>query len=324
MANRDIELVCDSAVINGRDTEYRRLYGQTILSVASNRFGAYPPLSTCFAVSKSAIKERLEGIFSLRPKKRGIILFLIVACSVAATSSVISFAKEAVKEEFEEKLEFVVRTTPEPTIAAVPEPSAESYKSSESKAYTPISSYRGETSAPTIRSADQGHYTDTSETADTDSLALVIPDALKDSQSYTFDIAEQAQRNTDNTAADTSTAKWWNDDMTVSRDTADADQYTNISDGKAGGLNVSFDNTDSVTAGGVYYVEPNESMSVYHSGGKIEIADAETGALVTDSGSDESSNVSVVTAGNEGSYYKVNISKSAEDEDGAKVYIISK
>lgn len=119
-ANRDIELACDAEVVKDRDMEYRRGYCLTILDVVHNKRQRTAPLSTCFIISRKVIKERFKDILSLKKKRKGILLFAVVALSIAVSGSVVTFATEKAANVLEEELNIIERPTPKPAAAAEP------------------------------------------------------------------------------------------------------------------------------------------------------------------------------------------------------------
>lgn len=298
MANRDVELVCDSEVVRGRDMEYRREYCRTLLSVAARgRSGLTPPLSTGFAVSRQVIKERIEDILSSKLKKRGIAMFAAVALSVGAAGSVIGFAKESIEDKVEENLGILERTTPIP-------------KKTETSTLT---------EAPVSETLPPGPPKREAPAKEPQSPAV---------QPKIAEAAEQPQESAERSAK----ASWWSDDMGMTREELDANrdgaersaEIRNISGGAAASMTLGEDGIDEVTMGSVYYVEPNRSMTIYHNGGVISAADAVSGELVYDSANDEDASVGIVTAGDEGAYYRVNVSRTEESDEKVEMYIIEK
>lgn len=119
-ANNDIELSCDCEVVKDADMDYRRDYCRTILTVIHSKKSISAPLSTCFTISRSAIKERLGGILDLRQKRKGIALFAVVAVSIALSGSMITFAAQKTAQVLEEDLRIIERPTPKPDITPIP------------------------------------------------------------------------------------------------------------------------------------------------------------------------------------------------------------
>ena len=113
-ANRDIELACDADVVKGHDMEYRQGYCMAILNVVHNKRQRTAPLSTCFIISRRVIKERFKDILSFKKKRRGVLLFAVVALSVAVCGSVVTFATEKTADVLEEELQIIERPTPKP------------------------------------------------------------------------------------------------------------------------------------------------------------------------------------------------------------------
>lgn len=78
----DIELACDSAVVEGLDSQSRKRYGEAILDCAEHQCMARQTLTTCFANDKKALKTRLSELFVSGTKKRGIALVVLCALTV--------------------------------------------------------------------------------------------------------------------------------------------------------------------------------------------------------------------------------------------------
>ena len=89
--DRTCELSCDEAVISALDTHGKQHYGDTLISVASNKKIPMPVLSTTMCAEKRALKERLSAIMKSKKYTKltlllSAILFLTViltACAVA-------------------------------------------------------------------------------------------------------------------------------------------------------------------------------------------------------------------------------------------------
>jgi len=91
--DRACELSCDEAVISSLDTYGKQHYGNTLISVASNKKIPMPVLSTTMCAEKRALKERLSAIMKSKKHTKltlllSAIVFLAVtltACAVAAS-----------------------------------------------------------------------------------------------------------------------------------------------------------------------------------------------------------------------------------------------
>lgn len=83
LAQEDIEMACDEAVVRGMDLSARRAYGQTILRSVEKQVKKRA-LVSCFTGDKEGLMRRLEGLFEKRIKKCGIVLVLGAALSVGA------------------------------------------------------------------------------------------------------------------------------------------------------------------------------------------------------------------------------------------------
>lgn len=84
-ANQEIELSCDSDVIEEAPFEIRKDYSQTILNSIKNNYKFTNSLTTSFIGNKNILKNRFQNIFDENKKKKGIfaltILLLLVLCS---------------------------------------------------------------------------------------------------------------------------------------------------------------------------------------------------------------------------------------------------
>lgn len=80
LAQGDIELACDDAVVRGMDGAARRAYGEAILRSAVAQSRRRSALISCFTGDKETLMRRFEGIFDTRVKKRG--AALVIAATV--------------------------------------------------------------------------------------------------------------------------------------------------------------------------------------------------------------------------------------------------
>ena len=92
LANRDIELSCDEAVVRRFGLERRASYARTLISMEEQRSGL-GPFSSAF--SKNAIEERITAI--MKTKKRSLAAVLAAAALVCCVS--IAFATSAPQRE---------------------------------------------------------------------------------------------------------------------------------------------------------------------------------------------------------------------------------
>jgi|GEM_PF-4793596 len=90
---RNCELACDEAVISHMDKSGKQNYGETLISVASDKKIPMSVVSTTMCEEKRALKERLAAIMRSRPHTRftiaisGIMLFaaILAACAMGAS-----------------------------------------------------------------------------------------------------------------------------------------------------------------------------------------------------------------------------------------------
>lgn len=119
--NRDIELACDAEIVKSMDGELRRRYCETILRIVHNGRPRACALSTCFIFSKKTVLERFKNILDEKIKRSGVIMFCVVAVSVAVSGGAVGFATERIAEELEENLQIIERPAELPEPSAVPE-----------------------------------------------------------------------------------------------------------------------------------------------------------------------------------------------------------
>jgi len=86
-ANEDMEFLCDDAVIKDADTAYKQLYSMTILeTLLDNQHIVSAPVSTYFNGGKNDLKNRFQTIMTTTMKKRGVILFSLLAITLGIVS----------------------------------------------------------------------------------------------------------------------------------------------------------------------------------------------------------------------------------------------
>ena len=88
LANRDIELSCDEAVVRLFGENTKAAYARALISMEETRSGLTP---LCNNFSKNAIEERITAIMKI--KKRTIFSFVLAGVIVAGTAT--AFATSA-------------------------------------------------------------------------------------------------------------------------------------------------------------------------------------------------------------------------------------
>lgn len=86
----DIELACDSKVVEGLDSQSRKRYGKAILDCAESQCTARQTLTTCFANDKETLKTRLNELFVTNAKRRGIALLVVCALTVGIVGGAVT------------------------------------------------------------------------------------------------------------------------------------------------------------------------------------------------------------------------------------------
>lgn len=82
LAEKDMELSCDLAVMENCNMEERQAYSMAILRTVKEANSKNMQMSTAFSGGKEELKARFENIFDMTAKKRGIALFTAAALLV--------------------------------------------------------------------------------------------------------------------------------------------------------------------------------------------------------------------------------------------------
>ncbi len=105
LAERDIEYSCDSLVLEKCSIAQRQSYGLTILD-SIRQGGHKSPLSTAFHGSKEELKVRIDHIFDMSKKKRGIPLLIVLLFIIWVGTAFVGCGKNEEKpQETEEALD---------------------------------------------------------------------------------------------------------------------------------------------------------------------------------------------------------------------------
>lgn len=89
-AGENTELVCDSEVVKGFGTDYRRRYGETILSSVRRSKIRGTSFSTYFYGGAKTLKQRFANILDAGKKHRGIVTFCVVVIVLGALSAAVA------------------------------------------------------------------------------------------------------------------------------------------------------------------------------------------------------------------------------------------
>lgn len=112
-AGRNLELCCDGDVVRGRDSAFRRTYGEILLKTAAGA-GRAPALSARMGVGKGHLKARLTNLFV--KKKSGAALVCAVLAAVMLGGSLVSCTGEAPDKQTPGP-----DSSPAPTVTAPPD-----------------------------------------------------------------------------------------------------------------------------------------------------------------------------------------------------------
>lgn len=113
-AERDLEISCDSAAVQGRDMAYRKAYGQMILQEAERSIERRAALTTCFTDGKRALQERLREIMNQSRRRKGVLLVLLMLLLTVTCGCFIRCGK---KEEAEVEMSAGILTAEQRVLA---------------------------------------------------------------------------------------------------------------------------------------------------------------------------------------------------------------
>lgn len=93
-AERDLEISCDSAAVQGRDAAYRKAYGLMILQEAERSIERRAAFTTCFTDGKRALQERLVEIMNQSKRKKGMALVSLMLVLTLTCGCFISYGED--------------------------------------------------------------------------------------------------------------------------------------------------------------------------------------------------------------------------------------
>lgn len=99
LAEKDMELSCDLAVMADCGMEEREVYSMAILRTVRETKSKNMQMSTAFSGGKEELKMRFENIFDMTQKKRGIALFLAAALVVCGGTAFVGCAESETTEK---------------------------------------------------------------------------------------------------------------------------------------------------------------------------------------------------------------------------------
>lgn len=92
---RDIEMACDEAVLEGKDLEYRQRYGQALLHTITGSMGAAGAMTTGFALGMSGLKKRFTALVEERRRPFGRSSLALALCLALLGGTLVSCSEEA-------------------------------------------------------------------------------------------------------------------------------------------------------------------------------------------------------------------------------------
>ena len=98
LAEKDMELSCDLAVMENCDLQEREAYSMAILRTVKEANSKNMRMSTAFSGEKEELKARFENIFDMTAKKRGIALFTAAALLVCGGTAFVGCTAPEPKE----------------------------------------------------------------------------------------------------------------------------------------------------------------------------------------------------------------------------------
>ncbi len=104
LAEKDMELSCDLAVMENCDMKEREAYSMAILRTVKEANSKNMGMSTAFSGGKEELKARFENIFDMTVKKRGIALFTAAALLVCGGTAFVGCRAPEPKEEQETRV----------------------------------------------------------------------------------------------------------------------------------------------------------------------------------------------------------------------------
>ena len=102
-AGRDVEQVCDDAVVAGQDMDYRKAYSMTILNTMASQRGI--ALSTYLSKEAQNTKKRFAGILQPKQYKKGVIVLAVIILLATVASGCLQFTKPVAGAEYLERIE---------------------------------------------------------------------------------------------------------------------------------------------------------------------------------------------------------------------------
>ncbi|WP_164914419.1 M56 family metallopeptidase [Aminipila luticellarii] len=98
VSNRDIEMVCDSELIKGSDSTFRKQYSEAILSAIHRENHCKTAFSTDFYGGKRTMKERLTNIFDRNKKRKGVLALCAVVLLTGISGASVAYGVDSGKE----------------------------------------------------------------------------------------------------------------------------------------------------------------------------------------------------------------------------------
>ncbi len=104
LAERDMELSCDMAVMENCTMEEREAYSMAILRTVKEANKRNMRMSTAFSGGKEELRKRFENIFDMRQKKRGAAMFTAAAVLVCGGTAFVGCTAPEPKEAQETRI----------------------------------------------------------------------------------------------------------------------------------------------------------------------------------------------------------------------------
>lgn len=94
LADKDMEMVCDSEVIKDSDLDYKRKYSETILSVIHKGNIHNTAFSTYFHGGKKTMKKRFSNIFDNGKKRKGVAALCVILAAAGLIGGLVAWERK--------------------------------------------------------------------------------------------------------------------------------------------------------------------------------------------------------------------------------------
>lgn len=93
-SNKEIEMACDSELVRGSDSAFRKQYSETILSAIHKGNQRQTMFSTYFYGGKNTMKERFTNIFDRNKKRKGIFALCAIILAIGISGTTVAYGRD--------------------------------------------------------------------------------------------------------------------------------------------------------------------------------------------------------------------------------------